>query len=91
MSKPIRIGCISALTEAPEVCGRPIGIISTTVRAVLIRWNKKPESYLALLHFASGIIAWQHAPPGQAVSLTLAFSGWMARGFHEAVEERARD
>ena len=26
-----------------------------------------------------------------ALSLTLAISGWVARGFHEAVEERARD
>jgi len=25
------------------------------------------------------------------LSSTLAFSGWVARGFHEAVEERARD
>ena len=61
MFKPIRIGYISTLTGVPEVCGRPIGIILAAVRAVLIRWNKKPESYLALLHFAFGIIAWQHA------------------------------
>lgn len=33
-------------------------------RAVPIRWNKKPENYLALLHFACGIIAWRHALPG---------------------------
>ena len=33
-------------------------------RAVLIRWNKKPENYLALLHFACGIITWRHALPG---------------------------
>lgn len=33
-------------------------------RAILIRWNKKPENYLALLHFAFGIIAWRHALPG---------------------------
>ncbi len=33
-------------------------------RAVLIRWNKKPANYLALLHFAFGIIAWRHALPG---------------------------
>ena len=32
-------------------------------RAVLIRWNKKPENYLALLHFTFGIIAWRHAIP----------------------------
>ena len=33
-------------------------------RAVLIRWNKKPENYLALLHFAFGLITWRHALPG---------------------------
>jgi len=33
-------------------------------RAVLIRWNKKPANYLALLHFAFGLIAWRHALPG---------------------------
>ena len=33
-------------------------------RAILIRWNKKPENYLALLHFAYGLIAWRHALPG---------------------------
>ena len=33
-------------------------------RAVLIRWNKKPAHYLALLHFAFGIIAWRHTLPG---------------------------
>ena len=32
--------------------------------AILIRWNKKPENYLALLHFAFGIIAWRRALPG---------------------------
>lgn len=37
-------------------------------RAVLIRWNKKPANYLALLHFAFGVIAWRHALPGQALS-----------------------
>ena len=33
-------------------------------RAILIRWNKKPENYLALLHFAFGIIAWRQAQLG---------------------------
>lgn len=33
-------------------------------RAVLVRWNKKPANYLALLHFVFGIIAWRHALPG---------------------------
>ena len=32
--------------------------------AILIRWNKKPENYLALLHFAFGLIAWRYALPG---------------------------
>lgn len=30
-------------------------------RAVLIRWCKKPENYLAMLHFACGIIAYQQS------------------------------
>jgi putative transposase len=30
-------------------------------RSILIRWAKKPESYLALLHLACGIITWRHA------------------------------
>jgi putative transposase len=33
-------------------------------RAILIRWAKIPANYLALLHFACGIIAWRHALPG---------------------------
>ncbi|MBE7157781.1 MAG: IS5 family transposase [Rhodospirillales bacterium] len=33
-------------------------------RAVLIRWAKKPDNYLALLHFACAIITWRHALPG---------------------------
>ena len=33
-------------------------------RAILIGWNKKPSNYLALLHFAFGLIAWRHALPG---------------------------
>ena len=28
-------------------------------RAILIRWEKKVESYLAMLHFALGIITWR--------------------------------
>lgn len=28
-------------------------------RAILIRWNKKAENYIALLHFALGIIAFR--------------------------------
>jgi putative transposase len=32
-------------------------------RAILIRWNKKPANYLALLHLACGIITWRHALP----------------------------
>ena len=33
-------------------------------RSILIRWTKKPANYLALLHFACGIITWRHALPG---------------------------
>ena len=33
-------------------------------RSILIRWAKKPANYLALLHFALGIVAWRHALPG---------------------------
>jgi putative transposase len=33
-------------------------------RAILIRWSKKPANYLALLHFACGIISWRYALPG---------------------------
>jgi putative transposase len=33
-------------------------------RAILIRWNKKPANYLALVHLACGIITWRHALPG---------------------------
>ena len=29
-------------------------------RAILIRWEKKAESYLAMLHFALGIITWRN-------------------------------
>jgi transposase len=28
-------------------------------RGILIRWNKKPENYIAMLHFAFGIIAFR--------------------------------
>lgn len=30
-------------------------------RRLLIRWDKKPENYLALLHFACGLIAFRAA------------------------------
>jgi len=30
-------------------------------RAILIRWSKKPENHLALLHFACAIITWKAA------------------------------
>ena len=33
-------------------------------RAVLIRWNKKPANYLAMLHFACALITWKHVLPG---------------------------
>ena len=29
-------------------------------RRILIRWEKKPASYLAMLHFALGLITWRH-------------------------------
>ncbi|KTS38749.1 transposase [Methylobacterium indicum] len=29
-------------------------------RALLIRWSKKPQNALALLHFAAAVIAWRH-------------------------------
>ena len=28
-------------------------------RRILVRWEKKPENYLALLHFVCGIITWR--------------------------------
>jgi len=28
-------------------------------RGILIRWNKKPENYIATLHIACGIITWK--------------------------------
>lgn len=30
-------------------------------RGILIRWCKKAENYLAMLHFACGIITWRNA------------------------------
>jgi len=30
-------------------------------RRILVRWDKKPENYLALLHFACGLIAFRAA------------------------------
>ncbi len=33
-------------------------------RAVLIRWNRKPGNYLALLHSAFGLITWRRTLPG---------------------------
>nr|WP_238384316.1 IS5 family transposase [Pseudoroseomonas vastitatis] len=33
-------------------------------RSILIRWTKKPDNDLALLHLACGIITWRHALPG---------------------------
>lgn len=35
-------------------------------RRLLIRWEKRPETYLAMLHLACGIIAWRARLPGQA-------------------------
>lgn len=34
-------------------------------RRILIRWEKKPQNYLAMLHFALAIITWRNIPlPG---------------------------
>ena len=33
-------------------------------RRILIRWDKKPENYLALLHFACAIITWRQTLQG---------------------------
>jgi putative transposase len=41
-------------------------------RAILIRWSKKDENHLALLHLASGLIAFKKA---RAVTLAAALSG----------------
>jgi putative transposase len=30
-------------------------------RRILVRWEKRADTYLALLHFALGIITWRHA------------------------------
>jgi putative transposase len=29
-------------------------------RRILVRWEKRPDTYLAMLHFALGLIAWRH-------------------------------
>ena len=33
-------------------------------RRILIRWDKKPGNYLAMLHFACAIITWRQTLPG---------------------------
>lgn len=33
-------------------------------RRILIRWEKKPQNYLAMLHFACAIITWRQTLPG---------------------------
>lgn len=33
-------------------------------RRLLIRWEKRAETYLAMLHFACGLIVWHHALSG---------------------------
>jgi putative transposase len=33
-------------------------------RRILVRWEKRPDAYLAMLHFALGLITWRHALPG---------------------------
>ena len=33
-------------------------------RRILIRWDKKPGNYLAMLHLACAIITWRHILPG---------------------------
>lgn len=30
-------------------------------RRILIRWEKRPDTYLAMLHFALALITWRHA------------------------------
>jgi putative transposase len=30
-------------------------------RRILVRWEKRPDAYLAMLHFALGLITWRHA------------------------------
>jgi putative transposase len=30
-------------------------------RRILVRWEKRPETYLAMLHFALALITWRHA------------------------------
>jgi transposase len=29
-------------------------------RRILVRWEKRPDTYLAMLHFALGLITWRH-------------------------------
>ncbi len=33
-------------------------------RRLLIRWEKRADTYLAMLHFACGLIVWNHALSG---------------------------
>jgi transposase len=33
-------------------------------RRILVRWEKKAANYLAMLHFALGLITWRHTLPG---------------------------
>jgi len=33
----------------------------TSFRRLLVRWEKREDTYLAMLHFALGIIVWFHA------------------------------
>ncbi len=33
----------------------------TRFRRLLVRWEKREDTYLAMLHFALGIITWFHA------------------------------
>lgn len=33
-------------------------------RRLLIRWEKRADTYLAMLHFACGLMAWHHALSG---------------------------
>jgi putative transposase len=33
-------------------------------RRILVRWEKKPATYLGMLHFALGLITWRASQPG---------------------------
>jgi putative transposase len=33
-------------------------------RRILVQWEKKSANYLAMLHFALGLITWRNALPG---------------------------